>query len=48
MISANTLLKRILNVKDTVVKSADFYIGADGVANLKMPRLPRLNTAVPG
>ena len=36
MVSANTLLKRVLNVKDTIVKSADFFTDADGVANLKV------------
>ena len=43
VISANTLLKRILNVKDTVVKSADFFISADGVANLKILARPRIH-----
>ena len=45
MVSANTLLKRVLNVKDTVVKSADFFTDADGVANLKIHIRPRKHEA---
>ena len=45
MVSANTLLKRVLNVKDTIVKSADFFTDADGVANLKIHVRPRKHEA---
>ena len=44
MASADTLCKKILNVKNTVVESHEFYIDADGVNHLRIKaRLPLQN-----
>lgn len=40
MASADTLCKKLLNVKHTVVESHDFYTGADGVAHLRIKARP--------
>ena len=40
MASADTLCKKLLNVKHTVVESHDFYTGADGVAHLRIEARP--------
>ena len=41
MASADTLCKKILNVKNTVVESHDFYNDADGVTHLRIKARPR-------
>ena len=43
MASADTLCKKILNVKNTVVESHDFYNDADGVTHLRIKARPRVN-----
>ncbi len=40
MASTNTLCKKILNVKNTVVESHEFYIDADGVNHLRIKARP--------
>ena len=40
MASANTLFKKILNVKDVVVKSQDFYTDRDGIKRLRIYARP--------
>ena len=40
MASADTLCKKLLNVKHTVVESSDFYTGADGVTHLRIKARP--------
>ena len=40
MASTDTLCKKLLNVKHTVVESHDFYTGADGVAHLRIKARP--------
>ena len=40
MASANTLCKKLLNVKNTVVESHDFYSDKDGVVHLRIKARP--------
>ncbi len=40
MASADTLCKKILNVKNTVVESHEFYIDTDGVNHLRIKARP--------
>ncbi len=40
MASADTLCKKLLNVKNTVVESHDFFMDADGVAHLRIKARP--------
>ena len=49
MASANTLFKKILNVKDIVVKTQDFYTDKDGVKHLRIYARPtaRKNNCCP-
>ena len=36
MVSANTLCKKLLNVKHSVIEDANFYLDQDGVSHLKI------------
>lgn len=40
MASADTLCKKLLNVKNTVVESHDFYSDKDGVVHLRIKARP--------
>ena len=40
MVSANTLCKKLLNVKNAVVEGADFYTDADGVNHIQIHARP--------
>ena len=40
MASANTLCKKLLNVKHCVVEGQDFYTGSDGVNHLRIKSRP--------
>ena len=40
MVSANTLYKKLLNVKNAVVEGADFYTDADGVNHIQIHARP--------
>ena len=40
MVSANTLCKKLLNVKNAVVESAEFYSDADGVNHIRIHARP--------
>ena len=40
MVSANILCKKLLNVKNTVVESHDFYSDKDGVVHLRIKARP--------
>ena len=36
MFSANTLCKKLLNVKHSVIEDANFYLDQDGVSHLRI------------
>ncbi|MFR4354793.1 MAG: transposase family protein [Oscillospiraceae bacterium] len=40
MVSANTLCKKLFNIKNTVVESHDFYSDKDGVVHLRIKARP--------
>ena len=40
MVSANTLCKKLLNVKNAVVEGADFYTDVDGVNHIQIHARP--------
>ncbi len=40
MVSANTLCKNLLNVKDVVIEGANFYVDLDGVSHLRIHARP--------
>ena len=46
MASADTLCKKILNVKNTVVESHEFYLDADGVNHLRIKARPNAGPIV--